>query len=174
MSWYFKVLRKYADFSGRARRMEFWMFVLFNLLIGIFLGVIDALVLAPILGSGVVLFGLSTLYSIAVLLPVIAVEVRRLHDINFSGWWVAPFWVGWFVQQGYEYYNYFTMEDPTSVEESLNALTAGQMAASAVVMLSGLLLLVLFCIRGTRGENRYGSDPLKREVPDDDVWPDLE
>jgi len=80
MDWYMAVLKKYAEFSGRARRREYWMFVLINFLIGCALGVIGALVHG--------LSFLSWLYSLAVLVPSIAVSVRRLHDTGRSGWWL--------------------------------------------------------------------------------------
>ena len=80
MEWYLAVLRNYAGFSGRARRTEYWMFVLFNIVIAIVLSILDALVL----GSGI----LGTLYSLAVLIPSIAVGVRRLHDTGRVGWWL--------------------------------------------------------------------------------------
>ncbi|WP_122412889.1 DUF805 domain-containing protein [Pseudomonas viridiflava] len=78
--WYFEVLRKYAVFEGRARRQEFWMFFLINLLISIVLGFLDGL-----LGTDQLI---SALYSIAVFLPGLAVGVRRLHDTDRSGWWM--------------------------------------------------------------------------------------
>ena len=93
MSWYVKVLKKYAVFSGRARRKEFWYFELFNFIIYIVLSLpqIILLLLAPspsllplVLGFGV----LSWIYSLAVLIPSIAVTVRRLHDTDRSGWWI--------------------------------------------------------------------------------------
>lgn len=80
MEWYVKVLKQYADFSGRARRKEYWMFALFNLIIAVVLGFIEGL-----LGMTAVL---GTLYALAVLIPSIAVSVRRLHDTDRSGWWV--------------------------------------------------------------------------------------
>lgn len=81
MNWYLGVLKKYAEFTGRARRTEYWMFALFNLIISIVLGVIDGVV-----GSGHIGI-LGLIYTLAVLLPSIAVTTRRLHDINRSGWW---------------------------------------------------------------------------------------
>ena len=78
MKYYFKVLQNYASFSGRARRSEYWYFFLFNLLIGIGLAVFGGL-----LGSEL----LSDIYSLAVLLPGIAVAVRRMHDVGKSGWY---------------------------------------------------------------------------------------
>ena len=78
MSWYLTVLKKYAVFSGRARRMEYWMFALFNFIISFALAFLEALVGGP----GIV----AVLYSLAVLVPSIAVGVRRLHDTDRSGW----------------------------------------------------------------------------------------
>jgi uncharacterized membrane protein YhaH (DUF805 family) len=85
MHWYLDVLKKYAVFEGRARRSEYWFFVLFNLLITIALIFIDAFMatMDPQVGIGV----LSGLYSLGVLIPSISVLVRRLHDTNRSGWW---------------------------------------------------------------------------------------
>lgn len=84
MSWYFKVLKKYAVFKGRACRREYWMFMLVNfviyLVIGIIEGVVDSIVEIDI-------SIISLLYSFAILIPSIAVLVRRLHDTNHSGWW---------------------------------------------------------------------------------------
>ncbi len=86
MDWYIRVLKKYADFSGRARRKEYWMFVLINTIISIGMGVIDGFLGTYSAESGIGLFG--TLYGLAVLLPSLAVTVRRLHDTNRSGWWL--------------------------------------------------------------------------------------
>ena len=80
MEWYITVLKKYAVFSGRARRTEFWMFVLINLIISLALGLIEGMIGSP----GVV----GMLYSLAVLIPGIAVSVRRLHDTGRTGWWL--------------------------------------------------------------------------------------
>jgi uncharacterized membrane protein YhaH (DUF805 family) len=86
MQWYTDVIKKYAEFSGRARRKEFWMFALFNVIISIILSIIDNII-GTTFGSanqGV----LSSIYSLAVLLPSIGVGIRRMHDTNRSGWWI--------------------------------------------------------------------------------------
>ncbi|MDI9831231.1 DUF805 domain-containing protein [Streptomyces sp. KAU_LT] len=80
MNWYLDVLKNYATFGGRARRKEYWMFTLFNAIAYIVLMVID---LATI-GSGV----LPVIYELAVLIPSLAVAVRRLHDTDRSGGWL--------------------------------------------------------------------------------------
>jgi uncharacterized membrane protein YhaH (DUF805 family) len=85
MSWYLEVLKKYAVFNGRARRKEYWMFCLFNMIISIALGVVAGLIGMV---AGINLSFLTAIYSLAVLIPCITVSVRRLHDTNRSGWWL--------------------------------------------------------------------------------------
>ena len=86
MNWYLNVLKQYAVFKGRARRKEYWFFILFNLIASVVLTVIDFMtgLLDAELGIGL----LSGLYSLAVLIPSLAVTVRRLHDTDRSGWWL--------------------------------------------------------------------------------------
>ena len=79
MNWYLGCWKKYAEFSGRARRKEYWMFALFNFLASVALTIVDG-----ILGTN---GGLGGLYTLAVLIPSIAVAARRLHDTDRSGWW---------------------------------------------------------------------------------------
>jgi uncharacterized membrane protein YhaH (DUF805 family) len=86
LNWYFDVLKKYFVFSGRARRKEYWMFTLFNIIAYILLTVI-----AMVLGMQSNKHGLNFLtglYSLLVFLPSLGVTVRRLHDTGRSGWWV--------------------------------------------------------------------------------------
>ena len=80
IDWYLKAIRdNYSNFSGRARRSEYWYFLLCNLLIGMLLGVLVAL-----LGTiGMVLY---VFYALAVLIPSLALISRRLHDVGKSGW----------------------------------------------------------------------------------------
>jgi len=88
MNWYLKVLKQYADFSGRARRKEYWMFTLFNAIIIFALMLVwmagNAAESSVLLNVGMILyFG----YILAVIIPSLAVCVRRLHDIGKSGWY---------------------------------------------------------------------------------------
>jgi uncharacterized membrane protein YhaH (DUF805 family) len=90
MNWYMTALKKYVQFDGRARRIEYWTFTLFNCIIGLALWSITFLPLAfhghsdnaayPILGSG-----LFILFCFATFLPGLAVAIRRLHDTGKSG-----------------------------------------------------------------------------------------
>lgn len=81
MKYYIDVLKKYAVFSGRSRRAEYWYFVLFNLIIAIILSIISSIT-ADVLGI------LVFLYMLAVFIPGLAVSVRRLHDTGRSGWMI--------------------------------------------------------------------------------------
>lgn len=86
MNWYLEVLKKYAVFTGRARRKEYWYFILFNIMISIILSAIDGMTGSynPQTGMGL----LGTIYILAILLPAVGVSIRRLHDTGRSGWWV--------------------------------------------------------------------------------------
>ncbi len=87
MDWYLDILKnKYAMFGGRARRKEYWYFVLFNLLASIALGVIDGITGTYSEDAGLGLLG--GIYALAVFIPSIAVAMRRLHDTGRSGWWL--------------------------------------------------------------------------------------
>jgi len=86
MNWYLEALKKYAAFSSRARRKEYWYFLLFNLIISIVLGIVDGVTgsFSPEAGIGL----LGSIYALAVFIPGLAVSVRRLHDTDRSGWWL--------------------------------------------------------------------------------------
>jgi uncharacterized membrane protein YhaH (DUF805 family) len=113
MRWYLAVLKNYAVFSGRARRKEYWLFGLFNVMITLVLAAIDGsagLVNADGLGP------LSGFYTLATFIPGVAVSVRRLHDTDHSGWWLLSALVPFFgaivllvfmVRDGQSYYNHF-------------------------------------------------------------------
>lgn len=92
MNWYLKVLNQYFDFSGRARRKEYWMFTLFSLVISWTLAVLD------LIFETYMFTIISSIYSLLVIIPSVAVLIRRLHDIGKSGWHIflifLPF-IGW-------------------------------------------------------------------------------
>lgn len=93
MQWYLSVLKNYVGFSGRARRKEYWMFILINAIVGAIINVIQLIL-------GLELPYLSMLYLLATFLPVLALAIRRLHDTDRSGAWALLFFVpfiGWLV-----------------------------------------------------------------------------
>jgi len=77
--------KKYAVFAGRARRREYWMFTLFNILVSFVLGIVVGFVAG--MSKSPELVWLGQIYTLAVFLPGLAVSVRRLHDTGRSGWW---------------------------------------------------------------------------------------
>ena len=92
MNWYLKVIKQYADFEGRARRQEYWMFALINAIISftlLGLAIVSAGVSNNDIGAtlAMLFYALYGLYSLFILIPGIAVLVRRLHDIGKSGGW---------------------------------------------------------------------------------------
>lgn len=134
--------KRYAEFTGRSRRMEYWSFALLNFIVYIVLGGLmfaggfSALMMAdpaamsapPELGG---LFyvgaGLLGLYGLAVLIPSIAVAIRRLHDRDMSGWWLLGFIVGSMIP--------------------------------FVGFVASIAMLVIMLLPGTPGPNRFGPDP---------------
>ena len=91
MNWYLKVMKNYFNINGRARRTEYWMYFLVYIAIVIVAGILDS-----IIGLGLI----GALVALAHLIPSITVGVRRLHDINKSGWWLlialVPI-IGWII-----------------------------------------------------------------------------
>ncbi len=86
MKWYLKVLKQYADFTGRARRTEYWMFILFNMIFALVATILDNLLglkFTPKIPYGFIYL----IYALVTFIPGLAVMVRRLHDVDKSGWW---------------------------------------------------------------------------------------
>ena len=136
---YLDGLKKYFQFNGRSSRYDFWSFILVNALISFLLGVFDGM-----LGTSGML---SVLYSLAVLIPMLAVQVRRLHDINKSGWWLAlPFGAIFFASMISGILTY-SLDEPSS----LPALT-GLIALAA----AGLMIYWL-AKKGDEKANDYGQ-----------------
>lgn len=89
MEWYLRVWQRYAEFDGRSRRMEYWMFTLIHavVIVALLIGMAGFdMIKQPLIGAG---FGfLIGAYALAAFIPGLAVTVRRLHDIDKSGWWI--------------------------------------------------------------------------------------
>ena len=139
-------LRKYVDFTGRAARAEYWWFVLFCILVGFVAGLLDAVV-APGFVAAYQSGPLGMLSSLALLLPSLAVCVRRLHDLDRTGWWSLALYAATLVLSG--------------------AIAAAFALQPGVSILLGLMLLAILVVmivwlatKGTTGPNRFGPDPL--------------
>ena len=152
IDWAKRPLQKYADFTGRAPRAEYWWFVLAMVIIFVVLTIVESIV-----GLNKMVFGvygpLTTLLWLGVLVPSLSVGVRRLHDTNRSGWWLllmVPYALA-----------------GVMMVRSMSAATATGSAAgfgaAGIVGLIGfvcvIVLLVFYCLPGTAGDNGYGPDP---------------
>ena len=144
--WAILPFRKYADFSGRAPRPEYWWFYLGTAIVSFLLGLVD-----QALGIGAI-FG--TLFNLLIFVPSMAVTVRRLHDTDRTGWWLLAF-IGMFAVVG------------TTAMVGLTAMAGGSGAgvyASMIVAIlallaTGVTMLVFMVQAGTDGPNRFGEDP---------------
>lgn len=90
--YYINAFKRYADFNGRARRKEYWFFALFSSLIYILLSIIESVIGAVYFAwidyqTAIPIGILTSLYTLAVIVPGLAITTRRLHDTNRSGWW---------------------------------------------------------------------------------------
>ena len=150
-------LRKYADFSGRARRSEYWWYFLLVVILSIV-----AMILDSILGLGG-MFGTYGLFGLIVglgaLVPSLAAAVRRLHDTNRSGWWLLLAVVPYVI---FAITTAMALAGGDPATAGMGALaTAGLM--SIVALIGGLVVLVFLVLDGTHGDNRFGPDPKEAE-----------
>jgi uncharacterized membrane protein YhaH (DUF805 family) len=152
IDWAKRPIQKYADFTGRAPRAEYWWFVLAMVIIFVALTIVESIV-----GLNKMVFGvygpLTTLLWLAVLVPSLSVGVRRLHDTNRSGWWLllmVPYAIGGVLMV-------------RSMSAAAAAGTVPGFGAAGILMLIGfvcvIVLLLFYCLAGTPGDNRYGPNP---------------
>jgi uncharacterized membrane protein YhaH (DUF805 family) len=163
MHWYLSCFRNYATFTGRARRKEYWMFILFNVLL--FFAWIILFIPLLINEAYIPAFSLSGIYGLyllAAFVPYLAVTVRRLHDTNHSGWWLAAFWGAPFLIWTVQVVAYISLTMSASAQGMPYAYPALS-GVSFILDLGGLALsivqLVFLLKSGTIGENKYGPDP---------------
>jgi len=164
MEWYLKVIKNYATFSGRARRKEYWMFILVNFIIGIVLSILDNIFgmtyeynMYPEYGSSTIssIGALSSVYNVFILIPSLAVTIRRLHDVNKSGWLIGFMYIGIAI---------FMLLIFSLIGSENVGLMVGVSLFSGLSMLGyGIYLLVLTVTEGTSGPNQYGEDPKELE-----------
>lgn len=150
VDWAKRPLEKYADFSGRAPRAEYWWFVLAVLIVFIVLGIIES-----ILGINHMVMGiygpLRVLVWLATLVPSLAVGVRRLHDTNRSGWWILLPIVPYILA--------FALGGPAMMAGGFGAGLGIAMLFLFVGFISAVVLLLFMVLPSTPGENRYGPNP---------------
>ncbi len=131
MEWMILPLRRYAEFSGRSRRKEYWLYVLFVVVVAVVAAFLDTALGFGHSSSAVTSTGVAynwhsngpigIIWLLATFIPSLAVSIRRLHDIDKSGWWLL---------------------------------------LVLIPFVGSIVLLVFYCLEGTRGPNRFGTDPL--------------
>lgn len=148
IDWAKRPLQKYADFSGRAPRAEYWWYTLAILVVAIVLSIIESILgLSKMVGP----YGpLSAIFMLAVLVPGFAVTVRRLHDTNRSGWWILVAVIPYAILG-------FMMARAAGSADMSGLAAAGIFGLVALV--GAIVLLVFMVLPGTAGDNRYGPDP---------------
>ena len=149
------VLEKYADFTGRAPRAEFWWYILGVIIVSIVARIIDDLIGMTLVGP----YGpLSLILAVGLLVPNIAVGVRRLHDTNRSGWWLLlPF---------VPYCLAFVLGGAAMMGGAATGSGAAAMAGAGIAgffliigLVCAIVILVFYCLPGTPGDNRFGPNP---------------
>ena len=173
IGWALRPLKNYANFSGRASRAEFWWFFLLTMILYlaglVALGVAGAgasalnpasAIMQGAFGIGMIFIGL---FWLALFVPMLAVQFRRLHDINRSGWWLGAFWLLYLL---YAFLAFGMLASAATTVES--APSVGSAAAVGIIALIffvySIVLLVFFCLPGTKGSNRFGDDPYGANV----------
>lgn len=140
MQWIIGPLKKYADFSGRASRKEFWLFMLFVTILTVAAHSVDepdGRNAAVAMNMGIAELSVTLL----LLLPSITVGVRRLHDTGRSGWWMMLVYLPWLA---------------TLVSQSDPALT---LASAGALLVGGVAWIILLLLPGKAGENAFGAPP---------------
>jgi uncharacterized membrane protein YhaH (DUF805 family) len=157
--WYKKVVfENYANFNGRARRSEYWYFILFNAIFSIAATFLDNMLGLQIgeSNSGI----LNTIYNLAVFIPSLAVSFRRLHDIGKSGWILVIAYASLILLVGFMLLGSLMYSFDSSALEIVIAL---------LIIGVAIWLLVMFCTEGDDFTNKYGPDPKSTEEEIDQI-----
>ena len=164
IDWAKRPLEKYADFSGRAPRSEYWWYVLALLVANVVLGILEGIV-----GIHHMIFGmygpLTALLFLGTIVPSLAVGARRLHDTDRTGWWllmpIVPYVLA-FVLGG------AAMVGGAAAGVGAGAGAMAGLGLAAIFLFLGficaIVLLVFMVLPGTPGDNRYGPNPLSESA----------
>jgi uncharacterized membrane protein YhaH (DUF805 family) len=158
----------YAGFSGRAPRSEYWWWFLFVMLIGLGAGFVSGF-MDIALGTKMPGFILRGAVDLLLLLPNLAVGIRRLHDLDRSGWWYgASAIIGLFLLALAIPVFLRMHENRLDGYGPMDGIPSGVFLVIVVLGLAeiiyGLMLFIWFCMAGTHGGNRFGADPLRRGI----------
>ena len=121
MHWYITVINQYSNFKGRSRRKEYWMYTLFNIIFLLTAILLDNYLIGLTIQGDLPIGFLTFSYYFFILIPTMALTVRRLHDIGKSGWFYL---------------------------------------IALIPYIGGLILILLMCIKGEVGSNKWGDNPI--------------
>jgi uncharacterized membrane protein YhaH (DUF805 family) len=156
------VLGKYASFSGRARRSEYWWFYLFTVLVSIATMIVDAVVgLAIDNEVGIV----NTLATLALLVPTLSAAARRLHDTGRTGWWQLLPAVPLVVAIVAGVAAVVTVSFSSGLEGIDVTLIAVAVIAFVLSLVACVVLVVMMCLDSQPGPNKYGPSPKQPVLP---------
>ena len=158
----FQPLAQYATFSGRARRKEYWLFILFLLICQACIGIIA-------LETGIKSNWPSIAFTALTVIPQLAVTVRRLHDTNRRGWWALIWLLSIPSTFGLNFSDrYLSTADTSSTTQALTPPGATEWvmltALSLITLLIVIYYIVLLCSKSTQGSNRFGPNPLPEKT----------
>lgn len=171
MKWFIKCLKDYATFSGRAQRSEYWYFTLFVIIFYIVARVLDFTLFGDNETFGPLFSPISWLLTLALIVPGIAVSVRRLHDTGRSGkilLWYYLAGIVWFVAVVVALGSQALLATagdglfPESAEPSMVLILVASIGGLALLAFE-ILLLVWYCTNSQPGENKYGPNPKQVE-----------
>lgn len=150
MKWFVKCVRHFRDFRGRASRSEFWYFMLFFLILSLLAAGCDYVLWQKgVYQSGWLFKGVRLL----LLLPLMAVQTRRLHDVDRSGWWVVALWAFIALRDLSDLLDRVSVLEASPVVEFLSEAELAFVLVSSVI---GLLMFYWFLKPSEEFDNRYG------------------
>ncbi|MGZ4581551.1 MAG: DUF805 domain-containing protein [Nocardioidaceae bacterium] len=156
------VLSKYATFSGRAPRSEYWWFYLFSILVSLATSVVDA-VLNTVFNNQIQIVG--TISNLALLLPTLAVTARRLHDTSRSGWWILFPVVSLLGTIVVAFATVFAVVFGAGTDDTpAVALSVLLVACGLITIAAFITLLVFMCLGSNAGPNKYGPSPTQQPM----------
>ena len=173
MEWMILPLKRYAEFTGRSRRKEYWMFYLLRILISFVFGILGGSIAGMSASAGTspnalssggfgVVQGLNAIVALALLVPSISVTVRRLHDTNRSGWWILAPLVPLIIGLTALFSSIGAIATLNSSDVAAAMAGGGGIVfglAMLATLVMGIVVFVFTVLDGTPGPNKFGSDP---------------
>ena len=155
-------LRKYGDFSGRATRAEFWWWQVFGWIGGLIFGTVDSSIRSFAGGDSYAFSPFGSIFGLAILLPGLAVQARRLHDIGKTGWWIlvwAAIFILGLIPLSVGAVIFFVDWAAGGKPDLVIPLVVGALVTLAILVAVAVWVIVWMVRQGQDGPNQYGPDP---------------